>query len=305
MQVKLLILSVLIVFTNCTAKKQIKTDLPVNFTKYWYNGKAEINSFNLKQARYGEIRSGEAVLIFVTEDFSNKKLVKLDEPGKSTDETPVLKLNFTKQFTTGIYPYHMMASVFSPLKNAVDNKPIKINCSSQEWCGHTFSQLELKNTNYNWQLHSYFETEGEQDYKIDTCLTEDGLWNSIRINPNTLPQGKKIIIPGLLWQRLSHTIMTKEEAVLQLTTNAEFAGDSLGVNMYAIIYPAAKRSLNIYFKNEFPYKIIGWKESYPDGFGNNKKILTTIATLNKSIMLDYWKHNKNIDSSFRDSLGLH
>ena len=301
---KLLILLLLIVLANCTSKEQTKKDLPEDFIKYWYAGKAELNSYRLQQARYGEMRSGEAVLIFVTEDFSNKKLVKLDEPGKRTDEIPVLKLNFTKQFTTGIYPYHMMASVFSPLKNYIDNKPIKINCSSQEWCGHTFSQLEMKNTSYNWQLHSYFETEGEQNFKIDTCLTEDGLWNSIRIDPNTLPQGKKLLIPGLLWQRLSHTAMKTEEAVLKLTTNAEFVGDKLGVSMYSILYPTANRTLNIYFKNKFPHKIIGWTETYPDGFGDNKKTLTTIATLNKSIMLDYWKHNKNVDSSYRNSLGL-
>ena len=98
--------------------------------------------------------------------------------------------------------------------------------------------------------------------------------------------------------------MKTEEAVLKLTTNTEFVGDTLGVSMYSILYPTANRTLNIYFKNEFPHKIIGWTETYPDGFGDNKKTLTTMATLNKSIMLDYWKHNKNVDSTFRDSLRL-
>ena len=40
---------------------------------YWYNSEAEITSYNLKQARYGEIHEGKAALIFVTEPFSKKR----------------------------------------------------------------------------------------------------------------------------------------------------------------------------------------------------------------------------------------
>ncbi|MDP7238046.1 MAG: hypothetical protein QGI34_15090, partial [Candidatus Latescibacteria bacterium] len=43
---------------------------PASFGDYWYQGKAEITSYTLKQARYGEIHDGHVVLIFVTEDFS-------------------------------------------------------------------------------------------------------------------------------------------------------------------------------------------------------------------------------------------
>jgi hypothetical protein len=40
------------------------------FNEYWYQGKAEITSYDLQQARYGENREGSAVLVFVSEDFS-------------------------------------------------------------------------------------------------------------------------------------------------------------------------------------------------------------------------------------------
>ena len=50
------------------------------FNNYWYGGTAELSSFTLRQARYGEIHEGEAVLIFVTEPFSESKQVKLDNP---------------------------------------------------------------------------------------------------------------------------------------------------------------------------------------------------------------------------------
>ena len=51
-----------------------------DFGAYWYQGKAEITSYTLEQARYGEIHSGHAVLVYVTEDFSRGKQVKLDRP---------------------------------------------------------------------------------------------------------------------------------------------------------------------------------------------------------------------------------
>ena len=76
------------------------------FKDYWYQGKAELTSYDLEQARYRDIHQGDAVLIFVTEDFSKKKQVKLDYPSKNPkDAVPILKLNSTRKFNTGIYPY--------------------------------------------------------------------------------------------------------------------------------------------------------------------------------------------------------
>lgn len=263
-----------------------------------------MTSYTLQQARYGEIRNGEAVLIFVTEDFSSDKLVKLDEPDKTHDKVRVLKMNLSKTFVTGIYPYSMMLSVFTPVSKEGKEKTIKANCSSQEWCGHAFSQLKLSEKDYNWQLHSYFEKEGEQDKKLDAAIVEDELWNRIRINPASLPQGKMTILPGLIWQRLSHIKMKGEEAVLTLSKADTFFLKDSSAQMYTIHYPAAQRTLQIYFKSAFPYEILGWQETYPDGFGTNKKMLISKAVRKKTIWLDYWKHNTLADSTWRDTLQL-
>ncbi len=274
------------------------------FEEQWYAGKAELSTYNLQQARYGEIRNGEAVLIFVTEDFSTNKLVKLDEPEKTDDKMRVLKMNMTKNFVTGIYPYSMMLSVFTPVSKDGKEKSVKADCSSQEWCGQTFSQLKLKGNDYNWQLHSYFEKEGEQDKKLDAVLIEDELWNRIRINPSTLPQGKVSLLPGLLWQRLSHVPLKEEVAVLTVSKADSFFIKDSGVQMYTIHYPAAQRTLQIYFQSAFPHEILGWQENYPDGFGNNKKMLITKAVKKKTAWLDYWKHNALADTTYRDTLQL-
>ena len=274
------------------------------FKEKWYGGKAELSSYRLQQARYGEMREGEAVLIFVTEDFSTDKLVKLDEPENVSNKARVLKMNMTKSFVTGVYPYSMMLSVFTPISKDGEAQTVKVTSSVQEWCGQTFSALKLKGNNYNWQLHSYFEKEGDHDKKVDAALPEDEIWNRIRIAPANLPQGKVDMLPGLLWQRLSHTKMKKEEATISVSkADTSFINDS-AVQVCTIYYPASERTLQIYFNADFPHQIQGWQETYPDGFGENKKMLTTKATLKKSLWLDYWKHNSLADSTFRDSLQI-
>ena len=52
-----------------------------DFWAHWGDGKAELNGYRLTQPRYGAKRAGTAVLIFVTEDFSDSLRVKAD-PGK-------------------------------------------------------------------------------------------------------------------------------------------------------------------------------------------------------------------------------
>lgn len=85
------------------------------FGDYWHQGLAEVSGYTLKQARYGEMHEGDAVLVFVTEDISKNKQVKLDDPAAAGDDRlPVLKLNALKRFNTGIYTYSLMQSVFTP-----------------------------------------------------------------------------------------------------------------------------------------------------------------------------------------------
>jgi len=54
---------------NSTLDATKNRNISQEFKDYWYAGKAEISSYKLEQARYGELRDGTAALIFVTEDF--------------------------------------------------------------------------------------------------------------------------------------------------------------------------------------------------------------------------------------------
>lgn len=280
------------------------------FASYWYQGKAEITSYQLEQTRYGEMHTGEAVLIFVTEDFSKSKQVKLDNPeAVKNDAENVLKMNMTKKFNTGIYPYSMMLSVFTPVQFNKYSSTLKITASSQEWCGHTFTQLNLEEENYRAVLHSYFEKEGEQAITFSKVLLEDELWTTLRISPEKITHGEMSMLPGFLSQRLLHTEMKAEKAIVKNNlipdeSVYEWLGKGTKLKMLSVQYPEQERTLKIYFAEKFPYQIIGWEETYLDGFGTNKKKLTTRAIKKKTLFIDYWNHNKNADTALRDSLEL-
>ena len=304
-----------LILTQCTVDKDSSTDkqgaysLNVKqqitngpFDKYWYQGLAEITSFDLQQARYGEIHPGHAVLVFVTEPFSKSKQVKLDNPQNNPkDEISVLKLNAMRKFNTGIYPYSTMQSVFTPMDPNQYPHTIKTTTSSQEWCGHTFQQLNLEKNDYRSTLNSYFESEGDEISKIKKALLEDEIWNRIRINPNTLPTGNIELIPSSLFTRLKHTATKVESAEASLVNNENNATEM----QYIIRYKNLNRTLSIQFEKEFPHHILGWEENYTSGWGTNAKTLSTKATRKKTIQLDYWSKHNLADQKYRTELGLY
>jgi len=264
------------------------------FGDYWYAGKAEVSSYELTQARYGELRKGNAVLIFVTEPFSKEKQVKLDNPQRTGDDkVTVMKLNFTKKFETGIYPYSMMLSTFTPVDRYNFPSTLKTTMSGQEWCGQVFAQMNLENEKYHVQSFSYFESEGDNKFELENALLEDEIWNMIRLDYTALPTGSVTLIPGLFATRLMH------KPLKPMTTEASLV-EKENEGIYTMEFPN-DRTLSITFSLTFPHKILSWEEKYP-GIGG--EVLTTSGKLKESLHIDYWNKNSNADSHLRDSLLL-
>lgn len=264
--------------------QQPKEQLSKAFKSYWYNGEAEITSYKLEQARYGEMRDGEAVLIFVTEDFLPEVQVKADQYSKTN--IPVLKLNATKTFNTGIYPYNIMQSTFYPVAN--NQHAIKVSASIQEWCGHVYAQLNNRDK-FQMTSHSYFQSEADEAFSLEKTWTENELWTRLRINPKSLPTGNISIIPSLEFTRLKH-----------VDIKAYQAKASLKDGHYTIAYSNINRGLTIKFNTAFPYDILGWEET----FNSRGKSLTTKATKLKTLKTAYWGKNANADETLRDTLQL-
>lgn len=264
------------------------TTLSEDFKDYWYNGEAEITSYKLKQARYGEMREGKAVLIYVTEDFLPKQQVKANT--YSATNIPILKLNATKNFNTGIYPYSIMESIFYPVEN--NQHALKVSASVQEWCGHIYTQLNNRDK-FEVMSHSYFQDEADRSFDLEKTWTENELWTKLRIDPKSLPTGQLDIIPSLEHTRLNHDDFKAYHAFAQLENSS-----------YTISYPELNRILRISFNSNFPYDILGWEETSTSGFGATAKTLTTTATKLKTIKTAYWNKKSNADLALRETLKL-
>ena len=293
MQLLLLGLLALAAVTNPAAAPTGGFD-PERFGGYWYQGKAELTRYALDQARYGETHRGEAVLIFVTEPFLPDRQVKL-ERGDPSKGVSVLKLNSVKKFFTGIYPYSLMTSTFTPVDFRA-SATLKVASSSQEWCGMTFTQLNRRGPRQEGLLRSYFETEGDRAFGFPAAWLEDEIWTRIRLAPETLPTGAISIVPGLQSARLLHKPVRPEKA--RASVRAE--GNE---SVYALEYDGIPRKLVIRFETAFPYRIRSWEETTPGGFEGSTP-LTTRATATKSLLLDYWNRHGNADAHFRKELGL-
>jgi hypothetical protein len=94
--------------------------------------------------------------------------------------------------------------------------------------------------------------------------------------------------------RLAHKEIAPVKAVLDLRFEN-------GLWNYVIDMPSLNRSVKMKIEKTFPYRIMGWEDTYP---GLDGKPLTTTAIYNKTISSDYWRQHSNADRALREQLGL-
>ncbi len=265
-----------------------KRDLSKDFKEYWYSGKAEISSYELTQYRYGKPRKGKAVLIFVSEDFNTDLQVKADRPDEQS--VSVLKLNKTKDFATGIYPYHIMESTFSPI--AQKAHALKTAASVHEWCGQAYMQINDRD-DLEVRIHSYFESTADKELELKEQLMENEVWNLLRIDPESELLKTDKMIPSLEYLRLRH----REAKAYPVDITQQKSNDTL---ITSFDQSTLNRTLTIYQEADHPYRILKWEESITqDG-----KTKTTSAELIKTMRSAYWNQNSPEFSRLRDSLQL-
>ncbi len=270
------------------------------FDGYWNAGVAELSRYELTQARYGKLHRGEMLAIVVTEPFRSDKQVKADQTPAAAD-TAVLKAQLMRRFATGIYDYAITTTSFKPLQTAVFPLALKVTGSAVDWCGHAWLQLNRKQDGYAAQGRSYFEESGDEDYSIAPAISEDEIWQRIRMAPRDLPVGRVTIIPSMVSSRLRHRKLAAEQAVADLQTFG-----ALKQSEYSLVFDAAlptERRVVFIFENNFPYKILEFQETYMDGFTNPKK-LTTTARLKKTIRSAYWREHDPEHAKLRRELGI-
>jgi hypothetical protein len=195
-----------------------------------------------------------------------------------------------------------MTSVFTPLDISKFQHSLKLTNSAQEWCGQTYVQANLRDNRYHLKSHSYFEKEGDDEWSLEKTWLEDELMNRIRLDPTSLPIGDIAVIPGAIQSRFLHRKLDVEKAHAVLSEDRSEKEGSL--MRYEIHYKSYERKFILTFKKDFPHEIISFENIYKDGYGEKKKELRSVAVRTHSLMIDYWKHNANSDSTYREQLGL-
>ena len=267
----------------------LSTEQSNAFWSHWGDGRAELSGYRLMQPRYGAARPGTAVLIFVTEDFSDSARVKAD-PGKhpASDVYPVLKLNAVRDFQTGIYDYNVMTSVFARV--AAGWPVAKVSFSSQEWCGHVWHQLLPRGGRVAGVSHSYFD--GEADGTETLAQPPDGViedalpilvrgWGSALLAPGT--SRTVPLLPSLLRARLEHKALAWGRATISVSeapASVTVPAGTFDVRRWTRARPDGGPVTTYDVEVASPHRLIAWAA------GDGEK-----AELLGSERLAYWKMN--------------
>ncbi|MEM7624332.1 MAG: hypothetical protein AAF333_01755 [Planctomycetota bacterium] len=271
----------------------------------WHDGNAEMASYKLTYPRYGELRTGTAVAITVTEPFDPTARVKADSV--RDDTYGVIKLNLVEDFQTGLYDYNLMTSVFvatEPANGLPAGSPTKVSFSSQEWCGHVyqqalFSQAKRGTPGVRQTLHSYFEGEADQNNQMDHPvggIAEDALilWARGLAGPRLEP-GESIEVPvyrSMAVQRHRHVPAKWETATLSRKASDEPLGE-FTVDTFTADVAGRKYAFYIDNSENGDRKLI--KLTRNDGYQ-----LEFVA----AERLPYWRLNGNADEKELKKMGL-
>jgi hypothetical protein len=276
-----------------------RSQAPAGFWDHWGDGRAEIDAYTLTQPRYGELRHGTAVLVYVTETFTQGQRVKSD--GGHSDEMPVLKLNEVRDFQTGIYDYNVMTSTFVVLDGSLPlGIPTKVSMGAQEWCGNVYEQLLFWPDRLERTLHSYFDGEGDREETMQIpagAVDADALPIFVRgLAGDLVPPGGAKTVPVLdrvLDSRFQHEPPRFRTTTITRSAGTETVEAPLGrfqVQRYEV---SAEETMRFYVEVAPPHRLIGWTRS--DG---------EAAWIRGSARTSYWKENQEGDEAMLLDLGL-
>jgi len=267
------------------------------FWSRWGDGKAELSGYAVREERYGAMRDGRMVLIYVTEPMERRTWVKDDSGSVPEDErVEVLKLNRNLTFRTGIYPYSVMTSVFAPVDGAEPERfsPTKISFTAQEWCGQVFRMLLPRSGAVRDELHSYFQSEGDRSETIDLpadTLYEDALWIQLRELDGPFAGGgdwSGRLVPSSWSMRKSHRPLRAVRATIR---RADAERDGTPVTRFTIEYEGAAREIDVE-KGE-GHRILGWR-------GPGEEAGRLLATAR----LAYWELNAPGGERYLSRIGM-
>lgn len=266
------------------------------FWDRWGDGRAEMSGYRITLPRYGEERDGTLVLVYVTEPHDRRRWIK-DDDAPEPHRVNVMKLNAALTFQTGIYPYSVLTSVFSPVDDwgrAERFQPAKVVLDAQEWCGSYRHQLWPGPAGLRSLRLSYFASEGERLREMEVpegTLYEDGLLIQLRELDGPFAGGgdwEGWIVPGLWRMRAGHG---KVEPVRATITRDSATWEDTPTTRFVLEYGDYRRTFHV--ERAEPRRVLAWTTS--EG---------TRAALIRTERLAYWRLNAEGDEELLERLGL-
>lgn len=265
------------------------------FWDQWGDGRAELSGYHVTLDRYGEPRDAQLSLIYVTEPHDRRTWIKDDE-AEEPNRVEVLKLIRSMQFLTGIYPYFVMATTFSPVAAWAEERfhPVRINLDVQEWCGSVAHRVLPGAGRVRSLRLSYFEDEGEVGRELQVpegTLYEDALLIQLRELDGEFQGGADwngFLVRGLWSLRAGHRPI---EPVPARILRADATRDGVAVTRFRLEAGDYWRTYDV--EKAEPRRVLGWETST----GETAEILRTER-------LPYWTLNRRGDERYRQSLGL-
>jgi hypothetical protein len=265
------------------------------FWDHWGDGRAELSGYRITVPRYGEPREGEMALIYVTEPHDRRSWIK-DDDVSSPHRVEALKLIRSFQFLTGVYPYAVFSSVFSPVDRWGEEPfhPVRIHLDVQEWCGSVSHRVWPAQDRLRSLRLSYFASEGETLREValpEGTLFEDALLIQLRELDGPFQDGEDWegwLVRELWSLRTGHGPVEPVRARISRSSATRGGGP---VTRFRVEAEGYNRTLDV--EESAPRRILGWETST----GEVAELLTTER-------LAYWSLNRLGDESVRGQLGL-
>jgi hypothetical protein len=246
-------------------------------------------------SRYGEPRPAQLSLIYVTEPHDRRSWIK-DDQAEEPNRVEVLKLIRSMQFMTGIYPYFVMGSTFTPVDAWQEERfqPVRINLDVQEWCGSVTHRVFPGRDGVRSLRLSYFEDEGEtrQEAALEEgTLYEDALLIQLRELDGPFYGGEDWegqMVPELWSLRTGHAVI---HAVPARITRTQDTRNGVFVTRFRLEAGDYWRTYDV--ERAEPRRVLGWETSTGE-----------IAEILQTERLSYWELNQPGDERYRESLGL-
>lgn len=237
----------------------------------WDEGLAEVALMEGQLRRYGALHDVTLDAITVREYFDPDRLVKT-APAEDKQTLPVMKLNLSRRFRTGVYEYRQASSAFV---HRHTGELVKLSVVSSEWCGNSFAlALREEGGDVTLRISNYMDDRGWAKHRIaepEAPVFREALLLHLRHQLDQLQPGTPLL--------LAAPLMTNDPVFRSDRTAVSRVKRSSEEVVVEISFPFGKETFT--FATDPLHTWTGWSNSRGE-----------YLKLRKTLFLDYWNRTQ-------------